>query len=94
MGIWAWVILLVWSALLATAAQYTLFRKARKPNDYDWVYIAGGALLGGFTAHVWYPGFGPVIDGLNLIQALVGGLVGGSVVELVYRLFLRRRQLA
>jgi len=25
----------------------------RKPKDYDWVYIAGGALLGGFTAHVW-----------------------------------------
>jgi hypothetical protein len=53
MGIWARVILLSWSALLATAAQYTLFHSAPKPNDYDWVYIAGGALLGGFTAHVW-----------------------------------------
>jgi hypothetical protein len=73
MGIWAWVILLGWSALVATAARYSLFRNDRKPSDYDWVYIAGGALLGGFTAHVWYPGFGPVIDGLNLIQALVGG---------------------
>lgn len=93
MGIWAWVILLTWSALLATAAQYTLFGEDRKPNDYDWVYIAGGALLFGFTAHVWYPGFGPVVDGLNLIQALVGGVVGGTVVELVYRLFIRRRQL-
>jgi cytochrome c biogenesis protein CcdA len=94
MGIWAWVILLGWSALLATATQYTLFREDRKPNDYDWVYIAGGALLGGFTAHVWYPGFGPVVDGLNLIQALAGGLVGGIVVELVYRLYIRQRQLA
>jgi cytochrome c biogenesis protein CcdA len=91
MGIWAWVILLAWSALLATAAQYTLFREDRKPNDYDWIYIAGGALVGGFTAHVWYPGLGPVFDGLNLIQALVGGLVGGTVVELVYRVFLKRR---
>jgi hypothetical protein len=94
MGIWAWVILLVWSAALATAAQYTLFRHDRKANDYDWVYIAGGALLGGFTAHVWYGGFGPVIDGLNLVQALLGGLAGGVVVELVYRLFIRRRQIA
>lgn len=36
MGIWAWVILLAWSALLATAAQYVLFREDRKPNDYHW----------------------------------------------------------
>jgi cytochrome c biogenesis protein CcdA len=94
MGIWAWVMLLVWSALLATVAQYTFLRNARAATDYDWVYIAGGALLGGFTAHVWYPGFGPVVDGLNLVQALVGGVVGGIAVELVYRLLIRRRQTA
>jgi hypothetical protein len=94
MGIWAWLILLAWSALLATTAQYTFFRKDRKPNDYDWVYIAGGALLFGFTAHVWYPGFGPVIDGLNVVPALAGGVVGGVAVEMFYRLFLRRRQVA
>jgi cytochrome c biogenesis protein CcdA len=94
MGIWAWVILLAWSALLATGAQYTFFRGDRKPTDYDWVFIAGGVLLGGFAAHVWYPGFGPVVDGLNLVQALAGGLVGGVVVELVYRLFIRRSQMA
>jgi hypothetical protein len=94
MGIWAWVILLVWSAALATAAQYTLFRGDRGPNDFDWAYIAGGALLGGFTASLWYAGVGPVVDGLNLVQALVGGVVGGAVVELVYRFVLRRRQIA
>ena len=49
----------------------------------------------GFTAHVWYPGFGlPVVDGLNILQALAGGVVGGVFVELVYRLFIRPRQLA
>jgi cytochrome c biogenesis protein CcdA len=94
MGVWAWVILFAWSAALATAAQYTLFRGDRKQADHDWVFIAGGAVLGGFTAHVWYPGFGPVVDGLNLLQALVGGVVGGIAMELVYRLFIRRRQLA
>ena len=94
MGIWAWVILLAWSAALATAAQYTLFRQDRGPKDYDWVYIAGGAVLFGFTAHVWYPVDGlPVVDGLNLVQALAGGVVGGTVVELVYRFFIRPRQL-
>jgi hypothetical protein len=94
MGIWAWIILLVWSAALATAAQYTLFRNDRRPNDYDWVFIAGGALLGGFTANVWYAGLGPVVDGLNLVQALVGAVAGGVIVELVYRFFIRRRQVA
>jgi hypothetical protein len=93
MGIWAWVILLAWSAGLASAAQYTLFRKNRRPKDYDWVYIAGGALLGSFTAHVWYPGFEPVVDGLNLVPALVGGVVGGVVTELVYRRYIRRGEL-
>lgn len=94
MGIIAWGILLLVSAVLATAAQYTLFRDDRDPNDYDWVYIAGGALLGGFTAHVWYPGFGPVVDGLNLVPALLGSVAGAVVVELVYRLVLRPRKLA
>jgi outer membrane lipoprotein SlyB len=64
----------------------------RKSDDYDWVYIAGGALLGGFTAHVWYPGFGPVVDGLNLVPALVGGVIGGAVTEVVYRRYIRRTQ--
>lgn len=83
-----------WSAILATAAQHTPFRNDRKPNDYDWVYIPGGAVLGGFTAHVWYPGSGPVVDGLNLLKALAGGVVGGVVVELIYRVFIRRRRAA
>jgi hypothetical protein len=94
MGIWAWLILLLWSAALATAAQYTLFRGARK-NDYDWVYIAGGSLLGAFTAHVWYPIAGlPTVDGLNIVQALAGGIAGGVAVEVVYRVLLRPRQAA
>jgi cytochrome c biogenesis protein CcdA len=94
MGIIAWGILLLISSALATAAQFTIFRNDRNPNDYDWVYIAGGALLGGFTAHVWYPGIGPVIDGLNLVPSILGALVGAVVVELIYRFVLRPRQLA
>jgi cytochrome c biogenesis protein CcdA len=94
MGIIAWGILLLISSALATAAQFTIFRNDRNPNDYDWVYIAGGALLGGFTAHVWYPGFGPVIDGLNLVPSILGALAGAVVVELIYRFVLRPRQLA
>ncbi len=58
-----------------------------------WVYIAGGALLGGFTATVWYP-IGPVVDGLHLLPALAGAVVLGAVVELIYRAFIRPRQTA
>jgi cytochrome c biogenesis protein CcdA len=91
-GLGAWLILLAFAAALATAAQYALLRADRKQTDYDWVYIAGGSLLGGFTASVWYPGVGPVVDGLTLIPALAGALVLGTVAELIYRGFIRPRQ--
>jgi hypothetical protein len=91
MGVFAWIILLAVSAVLATATQYLFFRHDRKTSDYDWVFIAGGALLGGFTATVWYP-FGPVVDGLNILPTLAGAVVLGAVVEVVYRAFIRPRQ--
>ncbi len=89
----SWVILLVLSAALATAAQYLFFRHDRKKTDYDWVFIAGGALLGGFTASVWYP-VGPLVAGLYLLPALAGAVVLGAVVEFIYRAFIRPRQTA
>jgi hypothetical protein len=93
MGIWAWCVLLAWSAGIATAAQYVFFRHDRGRNDFDWVYMAGGGLIGGFTAHVWYPVAGlPVVDGLNVVQALAGGVAGAAAIELVYRFFIRGRQ--
>lgn len=93
MGLLAWTILLGVSAALATVAQLLFFRNDRKATDYDWVYIAGGALLGGFTAHVWYP-FGPTVDGLYILPGLAGALALGVVAELVYRFYLRPRRLA
>jgi cytochrome c biogenesis protein CcdA len=89
----SWVILLVWSAALATAAQYLFFRHDRKKTDYDWVFIAGGALIGGFTSTVWYP-VGPLVAGLYLLPALAGAVVLGAVVEFIYRAFIRPRQTA
>src|SRR5690348_2141135 len=91
MGFVAWFILLAVSALLATAAQYLFFSHNRKATDYDWVFIAGGALVGGFTASVWYA-VGPMVDGLHLLPALAGEVMLGAVVELIYRAFLRPRQ--
>jgi hypothetical protein len=89
----SWVILLAVSAALATAAQYLFFRHDRKKTDYDWVYTAGGALLGGFTATVWYH-VGPVVAGLYILPTLAGAVVLGAVVEFIYRAFIRPRQTA
>ena len=50
MGALAWIILLALSAALATAAYSTILRTNHRPTDYDWTYIAGGALLGGALA--------------------------------------------
>ncbi len=91
MTLLSWIILLVASAVLATAAQYLFFRRDRKATDYDWVYIAGGALLGGFTATVWYP-IGPVVADLYILPALAGEVVLGALVEMVYRAFIRPGQ--
>jgi cytochrome c biogenesis protein CcdA len=91
MTLLSWIILLAVSAALATAAQHLFFRHDRKSTDYDWVFIAGGALLGGFTATVWYP-VGPVAAGLYILPALAGEVVLGAVTELIYRAFIRPRQ--
>jgi hypothetical protein len=93
MNLLSWVILLAISAVLATAAQYLFFRHDRKKTDSDWVYTAGGALLGGFTASVWYP-VGPVVAGLYILPALAGAVVLGAVVEFIYRAFIQPRQTA
>jgi cytochrome c biogenesis protein CcdA len=92
MGIMAWIVLLALSAAVATVAQFLFFSKDRKPTDFDWVYMASGALLGGFTGHVWYSGVGPVFDGLYVLPALPGAVIGAALFELVYRRVLRPRQ--
>jgi cytochrome c biogenesis protein CcdA len=93
MNLFSWIILLAVSAVLATATQFLFFRHDRKKTDYDWVYTAGGALLGGFTASVWYP-VGPVVAGLYILPALAGAVVLGAVAEFIYRAFIRPRQTA
>jgi hypothetical protein len=94
MGIMAWIILLALSAVLVTVAEFLFFSKDRKSTDLDWVWMASGALLGGFTGDAWYPGVGPVVDGLEVLPALPGAVIGAVLFELVYRQVLRPRQLA
>lgn len=91
MGIWAWIVLLIAAAGVGTVVQFAFFRKDRGPTDYDWVYTAGGALVGGFTGHAWYS-VGPTFDGLNVLPAVAGLILGAAIVEGAYRLVLRPRQ--
>ena len=51
MGIWAWIILLLAAGGLATVVQFLFFSRGRRSTDYDWVYLAAGALIGGFVGH-------------------------------------------
>ena len=88
----SWVILLAVSAVLATASEFLFFRHPKK-TDYDWIYTAGGALIGGFTASAWYP-VGPVVAGLYILPVLAGAVVLGAVVEFLYRAFIRPHQTA
>ena len=52
MGVLAWILLLGVAAGVATVGQFAFFRKDRGPKDYDWVYMAAGGVIGGFTGHV------------------------------------------
>lgn len=95
MGLSGWLLIFVVAAALATVSQYVLLRHSRGPNDFDWVYIAGGAVLGGFTTNVWYGEplqIGPELDGWYILPALAGALVLGAAAELVYRACIRSRQ--
>jgi hypothetical protein len=91
MGVLAWIVLLAVSAAFATGVQFVFLSKDRKPKDFDWVYLAAGAVIGGFTAHAWYTA-GPTFDGLKIMPMLVGVIVGGTLLEVVYRMFLRPRR--
>ena len=91
MGIWAWIALLAGAAAIATVGQYLFFRNERGAADYDWVYMAGGALIGGFTGHAWYS-VGPTFDGLFVVPAALCGILGAAIVEFIYRVALRPRQ--
>jgi hypothetical protein len=91
MGVLRWIVLLAVSAAVATGVQVLFLSKDRKPGDFDWVYLAAGGVIGGFTGHAWYTA-GPSFDGLNVVPMLVGVMVGAALFEVVYRMFLRPRQ--
>jgi len=78
------IVLVVGGAILGFIG--TLIQGARFP--YEWVTTGIGAVVGGFIASElpnWAAGQSPEFGGLFVLQALVGGVVGGAIVWLVAR---------
>jgi uncharacterized membrane protein YeaQ/YmgE (transglycosylase-associated protein family) len=84
LGIGGWVVLAAGAAIFGGAAQLI----GRAGTGYEWLATAVAALIGALVASefiVGWQAFEPVWDGLALVPALVGGLVGGTVVEVATR---------
>ena len=77
LGLGGWAILIVGSLVFGGIAQ--LVGETR--TGYEWLVDAIAAGIGALVASefiVAWQAFGPVVDGLALVPALVGGLVAGS----------------
>jgi uncharacterized membrane protein YeaQ/YmgE (transglycosylase-associated protein family) len=78
-------ILLVFGAIvIAAVAQYI----GRTSFGYEWVFTGVAALVGGWlgseafgTLSTW----GPALEGLYIVPALIGGVVLGTIVDALVR---------
>lgn len=78
------IVLVVGGAVLGLIAQAV--QGARFPHE--WVATGIGVVVGGLIGSElpnWAAGQSPEIGGLFVLQALVGGVVGGAIVWLVAR---------
>lgn len=84
-GLWGAGVLIV-GALAFGIAVY-LF--GSPGHTYEWLATSAAALVGGFVASEFFVdlrAWAPLLDGLALIPALVGGLAVGSIVVVAARL--------
>ena len=86
LGLAGWLVLIVGAAVFGIVAQ--LVGETR--NSYEWALDGVAAGIGALVASefiVAWQAMGPVVDGLALVPALVGGLVVGLAVEIATRYF-------
>ena len=84
LGLAGWAILIVGSLIFGVIAQFV----GETRTGYEWLVDAIAAAIGALVASefiVAWQAFGPVVDGLALVPALVGGLVVGLAVEIATR---------
>jgi uncharacterized membrane protein YeaQ/YmgE (transglycosylase-associated protein family) len=84
LGVAGWLLLIVGAAIFGIVAQLI----GDTQNGFEWVVdgiAAGvGAVVGSEFIVAWQA-TGPVVDGLAIVPALVGGLVVGTVVAIATR---------
>lgn len=84
MTLLAAVVLVLGGLAVGILAQYI----GRVTFGYEWIFAAAGAVIGGWlgseafgTLSTW----GPVVGGLYLLPALIGGIVVGGAVDALTR---------
>jgi uncharacterized membrane protein YeaQ/YmgE (transglycosylase-associated protein family) len=85
LGFGAWIVLILGSLIFGIAIQLI----GRADFGYEWVVTAVATFIGAVVASEFIVGlrdFQPVLDGLALIPALVGGLALGLVAAIATRL--------
>ena len=85
LGIVGWAILIVGALAFGVIAQFV----GETRTGYEWLVDAIAAGIGALVASefiVAWQAFGPVVDGLALVPALVGGLAVGLIVEVATRM--------
>jgi uncharacterized membrane protein YeaQ/YmgE (transglycosylase-associated protein family) len=79
------IVLVLGAIIVGAIAQYI----GRTVIGYEWIFAATGALVGGWLGSEAFGAvstWGPAIDGLYLVPALIGGVFLGAVVDAVARL--------
>ncbi len=86
MGPWALLILLAIALVLGFACELV----GRRHESYEWEIGTLGAIVGGFAAScIFGPSlqWGPEIDGIYPVPALIGGLIVAIPLDAIFRRF-------
>jgi hypothetical protein len=84
LGYGGWVVLIAGAVILGGLAQFI----GKTETGYEWLPVALAVGFGAIVASefiVDWRAFEPVYDGLALVPALIGGLVGGVVIDALTR---------
>ena len=80
MGIWGYVILIAGALAIGLVAQFA----GKSRTIFDWFIagvFAGAAAFVGSELLGSYSTWGPEVDGLFVLPALIGGVVVGAIVD-------------
>jgi len=91
MGIWAVLLLVAVAVVIGIAAQVI----GQAGSQFEWVVAAIAAGVGGFVASEWLGAastWGPELDGMFILPALIGAIVVAAIVDFVFRTTARPQQ--